>query len=202
MIDKAGRQISRLVRRVSRPLHAWRTAGLCAGIIGATLLVAASPAYPDPDEELLRTEGRETGLPIPRFVSIKNEPARMRIGPSRKFAIKWIYRRPGVPLEIIAEYENWRQVRDFDGDTGWMHSALLSGRRTGIVAPWLEESASLREAPSSSATATALLQPRLALRIYSCDGSWCYVATSRQDVRGHLAQRKIWGVYQGELIGN
>lgn len=198
MFDKVANLAASLRSGIGPGWRAVFVAGLCAAIMVAAMpLTQAGPGF-----ELGRAEGRETGLPIPRFVSLKNEPAMMRVGPSRTFAIKWVYRRRGVPLEIIAEYENWRQVRDVDGETGWMHHALLSGRRTAIVASWLEESVPMREAPSSSAVTVALLHARVALRVISCDGSWCRVAAIQHDVRGYVAQKLMWGAYTGEVIGN
>src|SRR5690606_28755156 len=82
------------------------------------------------------TLGRSTGYPIPRFVSLKSAKARMRVGPSTTYRILWVYQRAGTPLEIIDEWGNWRRVRDDAGTSGWMHAALLSGRRTAVVAPW------------------------------------------------------------------
>jgi hypothetical protein len=59
----------------------------------------------------------------------------MRIGPSLDYGTQWIYRVSGLPLEITAEYGNWRQVRDSDGVSGWMHRALLSSKRTAHHRP-------------------------------------------------------------------
>jgi len=202
MLEKTVHARARWHSAIEQGYRSMSTLGWRVVVLALSLSALILPVHSVLGAELGRTEGRETGLPIPRFVSIKNEPAMMRAGPSRKYAIKWIYQRRGVPLEIIAEYDHWREVRDAEGETGWLHSALLSSRRTAIVAPWLEEAAPMRDAPSSSATKTALLQARVALRIYSCDGSWCYVGTRRQDVRGYVAQELIWGAYRGELIGN
>ena len=74
-----------------------------------------------------------TDLQKPRFVSIKGGSAMMRSGPGERFPILWEYKRPGLPMEILKEYEIWRQVRDPDGTIGWMNKALLTGQRTGIV---------------------------------------------------------------------
>ena len=77
-----------------------------------------------------------SGLPLPRFVSLKSGRVNSRIGPGVNYAVDWMYLKPGLPMEIIQEYDNWRRVRDSDGSEGWINQSLLSGRRTGIAAPW------------------------------------------------------------------
>jgi len=78
----------------------------------------------------------KSGLPLPRFVSLKSDPVNIRTGPGRKYPRAWVYRRAGLPVEIIQEHENWRRVRDADGANGWIPRALLSSRRTVLVMPW------------------------------------------------------------------
>jgi SH3-like domain-containing protein len=72
-----------------------------------------------------RDTGRVTGLKLPRFVSLKSETARMRVGPSTDYTVRFVYMVAGLPLELIDEWGNWRLVRDHDGSSGWMHAALL-----------------------------------------------------------------------------
>ncbi|WP_429820551.1 SH3 domain-containing protein [Ensifer sp. B1-9] len=145
-------------------------------------------------------KGRETGLPIPRFVSLKADNARMRIGPAFEYAIEWLYQAPGLPLEIIEEYGYWRQVRDCDGITGWMHKSLLSSTRTAVVAPWLKSMASLRARPSETGSAKAKLEPRVRVRVLSCLHEWCHVATKGDSVDGYVEKSDLWGVYPQERI--
>ena len=77
--------------------------------------------------------GPASGLPVPRFVSLKADKVNMHIGPAKTYEVKWVYQRAGLPVEITAEFENWRRIRDADGAEGWVYHSLLSGRRTGLV---------------------------------------------------------------------
>jgi len=147
-----------------------------------------------------RDTGRVTGLKLPRFVSLKSETARMRVGPSTDYAVRFVYMVAGLPLELIDEWGNWRLVRDHDGSSGWMHAALLSGRRTAIIAPWLKQGASLQRSPAQNAGITALMQPGVVVKISDCSGSWCHVAIQRPRLSGYVAQTKLWGVYPREVI--
>ncbi len=77
--------------------------------------------------------GPASGLPVPRFVSLKADKVNMHIGPAKTYEVKWLYQRAGLPVEITAESDNWRRIRDADGAEGWVYHSLLSGKRTGMV---------------------------------------------------------------------
>lgn len=143
--------------------------------------------------------GRTTGLPIPRFVSVKARPANVRIGPGLDYAIKWTFVRRWVPVEVLAEFGQWRQIRDWEGKQGWMLGALLGGRRMGMVAPWLDAKlVPLRAADSGNARILALVQPTVLARIKSCDGTWCEVRVRSRT--GFIRQTWLWGAYPGETV--
>ena len=109
---------------------------------GALLLAAAVPMVASAVTGVAAAAAQErvgsnSGLPVPRFVSLKSGKVNMRVGPGREYRVEWRYTRAGTPVEIVAEFDNWRRVRDAEGTEGWVYGALLTGRRTGVVAPWL-----------------------------------------------------------------
>ena len=142
----------------------------------------------------------KAALPVPRFVSLKSDKVNVRRGPSTDQAIVWVFSRAGLPVEIIAESENWRRVRDSEGSDGWVFHSLLSARRTVLVAPWTngEESVPLYNSKSTSARAVAALQAGVLGSVLSCDGEWCNVSVD--DYSGYVQQDKLWGVYKGEEV--
>jgi SH3-like domain-containing protein len=145
-------------------------------------------------------KGRETGFPIPRFVSLRPERANMRVGPSTDYQTKWVYSVRGLPMEITEEYGNWRRVRDQDGVTGWMLAPLLSSRRTAVVGPWLNTPVAMRSSPSAKARVIAKLSARVRLEIATCDGKWCKANLAERRMSGFVDQSMLWGVYPGETI--
>ncbi|ASW07503.1 hypothetical protein CKA34_17405 [Rhizobium sp. 11515TR] len=178
----------------------WASLGLALIFLSSVSSADAMPVKPAAAAATAWNKGRETGLPIPRYVSLRAHKARMRVGPSTIYATKWIYMKPGLPLEIIDEYGHWRQVRDDTGVTGWMHTALLSGARTAVVAPWLTKNAMLRTDPNPAAKAIAELQPRVLVSLQSCTGTWCRVSVREHSARGYIRQDKLWGAYPGEMF--
>jgi SH3-like domain-containing protein len=145
------------------------------------------------------TTGSVSGLPIPRFVSLKPSDTPMREGPSKDHRIKWVFKKEGVPVEIIAEFENWRRVRDSEGDDGWVFHSRLSGRRTAQINPKLKDtSIALHERDSDSAAVVARLQPGVIGSVEQCSGRWCRLVGEGFD--GWLPQERLWGVYPGERV--
>lgn len=149
------------------------------------------------------TEKGASGLPIPRFVSLKAKRVNMRVGPGQNYQVMWLYTRAGVPMEVIQEFDNWRRVRDFDGTEGWIFHSLLSGARTAVITPWLRSQtpsilASVFASPADNSRVKAKLEPGVIIDVQECDGSWCSIKI--QNVRGWIAQDKLWGVYPNEAF--
>lgn len=142
-----------------------------------------------------------SGLPLPRFVSIKADRVNMRVGPGTDYAVDWLYTKKGLPLEIIQEYDNWRRVRDSDGDEGWIYQSLLSGQRTAIAAPWNKGKdllMTLRDEPSDQSRTIAKVEPGAVGSISSCNGKWCEMSFG--ETEGWMKQTLLWGAYPGERI--
>ncbi|WP_132034668.1 SH3 domain-containing protein [Aquabacter spiritensis] len=149
------------------------------------------------DRAVAADEG--TGLPVPRFVSLKADKVNVRIGPNRDQDVAWIFSRAGLPVEITAEFETWRRIRDSEGAEGWVYHSLLSGRRTALVAPWLKAgTVSLRERPTLDAAVVAKLERGVLGALKSCDGQWCRF--DGPGFEGFVEQGQLWGVYPGEKI--
>jgi SH3-like domain-containing protein len=164
--------------------------GLLSGAVNPAFAIAQTP--------------HGTGLPVPRFVSLKSDRVNMRNGPGTEYPTSWVYRRPGLPLEIIKEFESWRQVRDAEGVTGWVLQSFLSGRRTALVLPWELKAGkpkpqiALRRSDSTSSAAVAMIEAGVIANVFECDSRWCRVAVDK--FKGFIEQKKLWGVYQGEVI--
>jgi len=143
--------------------------------------------------------GSVTKLPLPRFASLKSDRVNLREGPSKDHATKWVYQRAGLPVEITAEFEIWRRVRDSDGVEGWVLHSLLSGRRTALVMPWKKgEVSALYGKANEKSEVAATLQSGVIVNIRNCDATWCLV--DGDGFRGYIQQYKLWGVYQNEKI--
>lgn len=145
--------------------------------------------------------GQVSGLPLPRYASLKSDRVNLREGPSKDNRTSWVFQRAGLPVEITAEFETWRRVRDAEGTEGWVLHSLLSGRRTVLVSPWSKgkgESFPLRSAANDTASVVATLEPGVIANVRSCADSWCRVTVQR--VSGFIRQDRLWGVYPNEKL--
>lgn len=140
---------------------------------------------------------------LPRFVSLKADRVNVRKGPSTDHGVSWIYRRLGLPVEILQSFENWRQVRDSEGAEGWVFYRLLSERRTALITPWQKkgegnQAISIYAEAKASSAVVVRVETGVIANIVSCDGTWCKI--SLNDYRGWIEQEKLWGVYPGEKV--
>lgn len=159
----------------------------------ATLTPASAPLFAQSAET-----GGASGLPLPRFVSLKSDSVNVRRGPSRDQAVIWRYVRAGMPVEVTQEFENWRRVRDFEGGEGWVFHSLLAGTRTVLIAPWQSQKTPYELYASADETArvTARVEPGVQAQVSGCDGSWCLL--KGVGFSGYINQKWLWGVYPGE----
>jgi SH3-like domain-containing protein len=158
-------------------------------IIFASVLIVPISVYTQESQK-----GQVTNLPIPRYVSLKVKEANARRGPSLSHKIDWIYKRQNMPLEIYAEYENWRRVRDFEGLGGWVHYTLLSGSRYVLVKNELLE---MRLLPSIDAQVIAKVPQHNIAALDKCNKDWCRIIDD--GYKGWVPKNGIWGVYENEL---
>jgi SH3-like domain-containing protein len=170
-----------------------------ARISCAILVMAFMPAIAARAQDEAHKAGTVTGLPIPRFVSLKASEVNSRVGPGPDYQIAWVFRRAGLPVEVLAEFDTWRQVRDSDGGTGWVAAALLSARRTAMIAPWVKDHTLFQlTSTRGGSSEVAKIEPRVIVDIISCDGDACEVYAGNQ--KGWVPQKNLWGVYPGETV--
>lgn len=168
-----------------------------ASALGLLALLGAGAAAQAQDMQ----PGPVTGLPVPRYVSLKSDRVNLREGPSKEHRTRWVFQRAGLPVEIIAEFETWRRVRDADGAEGWVLHSLLSGRRTALVAPWSkakDETFMLRTEANEGSAVVAQLRPGVIANIEICANAWCRVEIGK--VEGFIRQERLWGVYPNETV--
>jgi SH3-like domain-containing protein len=141
--------------------------------------------------------GTATGLPLPRYVSLKSDRVNLREGPSKDHRTNWVFQRAGLPVEITAEFETWRKIRDSEGSEGWVLHSLLSGRRTALIFPSRKaDSVELFAKPGHRTDAIARVQAGVIGSVRACDGGWCRLSGEGFD--GFVEQQNLWGVYPGE----
>ncbi|MDG3440309.1 SH3 domain-containing protein [Nitrospirillum amazonense] len=138
-----------------------------------------------------------SGLPVPRFVTLRSNEVNVRTGPGVRYPVEWVFVKAGMPVEITAEFDTWRRIRDVEGTQGWVHQSTLSGRRGIIVTG--QQSRTLRRDAASASEAVAQLDPGVIAKLRKCKGPWCQVDVG--GFRGWLQRDEVWGVYPKEEVG-
>ncbi|TWB75354.1 SH3-like domain-containing protein [Nitrospirillum amazonense] len=138
-----------------------------------------------------------SGLPVPRFVTLRSNEVNVRTGPGVRYPVEWVFVKAGMPVEITAEFDTWRRIRDVEGTQGWVHQSTLSGRRGIIVIG--QQSRTLRRDAASASEAVAQLDPGVIAKLRKCKGPWCQVDVG--GFRGWLQRDEVWGVYPKEEVG-
>ena len=132
---------------------------------------------------------KKTGLPLPRFVSLKGNKVNLRRGPSLSYKIDWVYQRKHLPLMIVSEFGHWRKVTDFEDYSGWIYKDLLSGSRYIIVN---KNETLLRNKASYNSLGKAILKREVIGKLIDCEGLWCFIRV--KNLRGYVLAEHIWGV--------
>ncbi len=168
----------------------------CSVAVLAACALGASAFTPSSAKDSALTS---SGLPVPRYVSLKSDHVNVRAGPTKDNDVAWVYTRSGLPVEITAEFENWRRVRDSEGAEGWVYHSLLSGRRTAVITMKSKDDlAALYERADATSAVTARLQAGVVAQVKHCGAGWCHVVGNGFD--GWIEQQRLWGVYADEKV--
>jgi SH3-like domain-containing protein len=158
--------------------------GLGAALLAALVAMAA----------LAPVAAAKTGLPLPRFASLRAGEVHVRTGPGARYPIDWVFVYRNMPVEIVAEFDTWRKIRDPDGTEGWVYHAMLSGRRTVVV---IGGERLLRRSADPAAPPVARLETGVIGWLDGCRRDWCEIDVAGLD--GWIHRSHVWGVRADEV---
>jgi SH3-like domain-containing protein len=161
-----------------------RGEGLFISFLFLTLLAACHGKADDKERVT------PSGLPVPRYVSLKFDPVNARAGPSDDHRLLWVYHARGLPVQVIAETVEWRRICDPDGQVSWVHKRTTDGRRTVMQAG--QGAIPLRAKPRDDGAVVAYLAPRAVADFDKCQKDWCRVRIGQAD--GWAPAGAFWGV--------
>ncbi len=140
--------------------------------------------------------GKETGLEIPRFISLKSNDANIRVGPSKNYPIEIKFIKKNYPLKVLEEYEDWRKIEDFQKNFGWIHKSLISGTRTGIILS--NDNRTIKLLNTLNGIVIGEIGRGNIVFLDKCKIDWCLVSFG--DYRGWVDKKNIWGIKEKEVI--
>jgi SH3-like domain-containing protein len=161
----------------------------------AFIVISLVVMFAVPAEAQQTLVGKVTNLPIPRYVSIRADEANLRVGPGGQYPVRWRLMRAGMPVRIVDEEEQWREVELYDGERGWLFGSLLSGARTLYVT---DARAPLLAKGKPKARVVAFVEKGVVLRAKRCEPGWCEVR--KGDVSGWVSRSSVWGFLPNEVF--
>lgn len=165
-------------------------------IILTLIFSCFAPVHAEEGPKVVPESFRVTGYPLPRFVSVRAKEAFVRAGPGTKYPVKWVINKVGLPVEITLEFENWRKIKDYDGDEGWIHQSLLSGRRNALI--YADKPVKLFRKPDTKSIQKAFVEPLAMAHLEECKALWCNIET--EGYEGWVERKYIWGIYENEIF--
>jgi SH3-like domain-containing protein len=169
-------------------MAAYETCRLAAvmGLIMTAAIGAARPAC--------AAEG-EPAAKLPRFASLRSDEVNLRVGPGRNYPIAWVLTRKGLPVEIIAEFEHWRKIREPQGSEGWVQERMLTGQRAAVITGAIRN---LHREPNAASAIVARAEPGVVATLLECRAQWCRIAAGH--LSGWVRRDEIFGVLPDEAV--
>lgn len=132
-------------------------------------------------------------LPLPRFATLHSDKVNLRTGPGQRYPIEWVFIRKDLPVEIVAQFEHWRRIRDWEGTEGWVQEHMLNGKREVMIRGAVR---ALRRSPDLAGAPVARAEPGVMAKLLECRDAWCRIEVD--DVTGWVQRGDVWGVYPNE----
>ena len=139
--------------------------------------------------------GSDTGLKLPRYVSLKSSDSNIRVGPSKNYPILINYKTSNYPLKVIEEYQDWRHIIDFEDNTGWIHKSLIKGERSGIIRVFNKKKVYVFN--SANGKKIGEINSELIVQLPRCKKNWCFIV--KDNNKGWVDKKHIWGVEKDEV---
>ena len=122
------------------------------------------------------------------FLSLKKNEVNLRQGPSLEYPIKLIYKKKYLPVIILDKSGPFRKIKDFQNNTGWIHVALLSKKKSAIN---IKNNSILFKKPTIYSKPIAKLESGRLILIKKCNQKWCKISSG--EFIGWINKSFLWG---------
>ena len=126
-----------------------------------------------------------------KFLSLKNNEVNVRVGPSKKYPVKFIYKKKYLPLEVLDKSETWRKIKDFEKNSGWIHISQLSKKKSAIN---IKNNSILYKKSTIYSEPIAKLEIGRLVLIKKCKDKWCKITSG--DYSGWISEIFLWGKFK------
>ena len=160
-------------------------------MIAMLVMLTALAAHAEVETSILNP----SGLPVPRFVSLKYGEVNVRVGPGKRYPIRYVYKREHLPVQVIEEFAHWRKISDYEGSSGWVHKGALDGNRTAII---MDKTQNLYSAPDATSKNVMRAGKLVIGSLQKCEPDWCQIDINSR--KGWIRKSDIWGITREEVF--
>ena len=124
------------------------------------------------------------------YASLRSNKTNVRTGPGRDYPVKFTFKARGIPLRVISEYDNWSEIRDYEGQSGWIIKTLLTKRRTLMVRT-TQDYVSMYSKNNTKSKVILHLENNVIGSYIKCLDEWCKIKIDNQ--RGWVEKSNLYG---------
>lgn len=141
----------------------------------------------------------ESGLVLPRMASLRSNMINARSGPGSRYPISWVYRQKHAPVEIVAEFELWRKIKDWKGAESWVHKSMLIGKRSAkFITPGENN---IYSKPDYNSKVIARAEEEVVGSVVKCPQNSSFCLLEFEDsIKGWVPKKELFGIYADEVI--
>jgi len=125
------------------------------------------------------------------FLSLKNNEVNLRQGPSLKHPIKIVYKKKFLPVIVLDKSGNFRKIKDFENNSGWIHTTQLSSRKSAIN---IKNYSIIYKKSTIFSKPIAKLEIGRLVLIKKCKVKWCKITSG--NFKGWIKKEYLWGKFE------
>ena len=125
------------------------------------------------------------------FACVKSSTTNVRTGPGSNYPVKFTFNMRGMPVRVVAGYDNWNEIEDFEGERGWVNQNLLSGRRTVMVRT-AKSYVNMYSAATTESRVLLKLENKVIGKLTGCKKDWCKIEVRNK--KGWVEKGDFYGV--------
>ncbi|WP_321494626.1 SH3 domain-containing protein [uncultured Desulfobacter sp.] len=120
-------------------------------------------------------------------LSVKTVVANLRNGAGTKYKVLWQVEKYH-PFLVINKKQDWYEVKDFEGDTAWIHRTLLGNTDTVIS---IKSQCNVRTKPDTSSDIILRVERGVPFKVLAHQGDWIKIEHADGEV-GWIFKNLVW----------
>lgn len=120
-------------------------------------------------------------------MAVKASIANLRNGPGKQHKVLWQVEKYH-PFLVVSKKKNWYEIKDFEGDTAWIHNSLLAKINAVIT---VKDKCNVRAEPSTKAKKVLRVEKGVPFKVIKRKGDWLRIEHADGEV-GWIWKSLVW----------